>query len=309
MLGILGDIAGGITNFSDTVGTIKSGIEGFSSTEGNVFDKIQGGVDGVNDFQKGVNGSGTDMSETNAKLDTISNSLSNIENQTEIQTENNIVENKVQDLRNTAPTEITSLGNLPAAVGSNEKKLTSIETSEDPLTQRSSDAKRYQKFNSIAMGGIGLRQNSPFKMGVETTEAKTGMSEEDTKAAKEEPTEENSEENNEKDSGETKKKAAAAKGIADGLAAGFNAYASAIAQTKAVEVVDGMEYDEKGFAINKKNVEDKPAPFTVHHKKGKNSGALISNDTSGSIGADKDVLVNNSTGEEETLKTVYKASF
>ena len=163
MLGILGDIVGGITNFSDTVGTIKSGIEGFSSTEGNLFNKIQGGVDGVNDFQKGVDGSSVDMSETNAKLDTISNSLSNIENQTEIQTENNIVKNKVQDARNTAPTEITSLGDLPAAVGSNEKKLTSIETSEDPLTQRSSDAKRYQKFNSIAMGGIGLRQNSPFK--------------------------------------------------------------------------------------------------------------------------------------------------
>ncbi len=307
MLGILGDIVGGITNFSDTVGTIKSGIEGFSSTEGNVFDKIQGGVDGVNDFQKGVDGSSTDMSETNAKLDTISNSLSNIENQTEIQTENNIVKNKVQDLRNTVPTEVTSLGDLPAAVGSNEKKLTSIETSEDPLTQRSSDAKRYQKFNSIAMGGIGLRQNSPFKMGVETTEAKTGMSEEDTKAAKEEPTEENSEENNEenneKDSGKTKKKAAVAKAVGDGLAAGFNAYASAIAQH------DEVKYDDKGFAINTNNIKDKPAHFTVHHKIGKNSGALVSNDTSGSIGADKDVLVNNSTGEEETLKTVYKASF
>tara|TARA_B100001093_G_scaffold520094_1_gene612643 strand:- start:3327 stop:4238 length:912 start_codon:yes stop_codon:yes gene_type:complete len=303
MLGILGDIVGGITNFSDTVGTIKSGIEGFSSTEGNLFNKIQGGVDGVNDFQKGVDGSSVDMSETNAKLDTISNSLSNIENQTEIQTENNIVKNKVQDARNTAPTEITSLGDLPAAVGSNEKKLTSIETSEDPLTQRSSDAKRYQKFNSIAMGGIGLRQNSPFKMGVETTEAKTGMSEEDTKAAKEEPTEENSEENNEKDSGKTKKKAAVAKAVGDGLAAGFNAYASAIAQQ------DEVKYDDKGFAINTNNVKDKPAPFTVHHKIGKNSGALVSNDTSGSIGADKDVLVNNSNGEEKTLKTVYKASF
>ena len=303
MLGILGDIVGGITNFSDTVGTIKSGIEGFSSTEGNLFNKIQGGVDGVNDFQKGVDGSSVDMSETNAKLDTISNSLSNIENQTEIQTENNIVKNKVQDARNTAPTEITSLGDLPAAVGSNEKKLTSIETSEDPLTQRSSDAKRYQKFNSIAMGGIGLRQNSPFKMGVETTEAKTGMSEEDTKAAKEEPTEENSEENNEKDSGKTKKKAAVAKAVGDGLAAGFNAYASAIAQQ------DEVKYDDKGFAINTNNVKDKPAPFTVHHKIGKNSGALVSNDTSGSIGAYKDVLVNNSNGEEKTLKTVYKASF
>ena len=303
MLGILGDIVGGITNFSDTVGTIKSGIEGFSSTEGNLFNKIQGGVDGVNDFQKGVDGSSVDMSETNAKLDTISNSLSNIENQTEIQTENNIVKNKVQDARNTAPTEITSLGDLPAAVGSNEKKLTSIETSEDPLTQRSSDAKRYQKFNSIAMGGIGLRQNSPFKMGVETTEAKTGMSEEDTKAAKEEPTEENSEENNEKDSGKTKKKAAVAKAVGDGLAAGFNAYASAIAQQ------DEVKYDDKGFAINTNNIKDKPAPFTVEHRKGHNSGALVSNKTSGSIGADKDVLVNNSTGEEETLKTVYKASF
>ena len=175
--------------------------------------------------------------------------------------------NKIQDAINAAPTEITSLGDLPGGVGSNEKKLTSIETSEDPLTQRSSDAKRYEKFNAIAMGGIGLRQDSPFKMGVETTEAKTGMSEEDTEAAKEEPKEEPKEEatdeSNEKDSDKTKKKAAAAKGIADGLAAGFNAYASAIAQADDWWDEDKTKSTELGaFTIDVNEGENNNADIT-----------------------------------------------
>jgi len=289
MLGTLGAIAGGLTNLSDTAGNFESALKGFNNTDGNFFDKIKGGIDGVNDFQKGV-GENVDLAETNEKLQNISNSLSNIENNNKSNMEDQNFNTAVGNAKTFAPA----------------KELTAIETTQDPLTQRASDAKRYEKFNAIAMGGIGLRQDSPFKMGVETTEAKTGMSEEDIQAAKEEPTDENSEENNDKGSDKTKRKAAAAKGIADGLAAGFNAYASAIAQEK-----KEIEYDEKGYPINNNptNVEDKPAAFTVEHRKGRNSGALISNETSGSIGADKDVLINNATGEEKTLKKVYRASF
>jgi len=283
MLGTLGAIAGGVTNLSDTAGTFESALKGFKNTEGNFFDKIKGGIDGVNDFQKGVEGN-IELEETNEKLQDISNTLSNMENNNKLQMDNKNFNTALGDTKTFAPA----------------KELTAIETSQDPLTQRASDAKRYEKFNAIAMGGIGLRQDSPFKMGVETTEAKTGMSEEDTKAATEETTEEATDENKEKNSDKDKKKAAAAKGIADGLAAGFNAYASAIAQ---------VEYDEKGYAINTNKVEDKPAPFTVEHRKGHNSGALISNETSGTIGADKDVLVNNATGDEKELRRVIKASF
>lgn len=246
MLGTLGAIAGGVTNLSDTAGTFESALKGFKNTEGNFFDKIKGGMDGVNDFQKGVEGN-IQLEETNEKLQDISNTLSNMDNNNKLQMDNKNFNTALGDTKTFAPA----------------KELTAIETSQDPLTQRASDAKRYEKFNAIAMGGIGLRQDSPFKMGVETTEAKTGMSEEDTKAAAEETTEEATDENKEKNSDKDKKKAAAAKGIADGLAAGFNAYASAIAQT------DDEWWDEN------KNKSQKLEEFTVDFRPGKNSGANI----------------------------------
>ena len=185
-----------------------------------------------------------------------------------------------------------------SSVGDLSKVLSPIEGIQlDPKSERLSEAERYAKFNAIAMDYMPpVAQAASGSTG---TSGSTSSTTTTTPATNTPPPDDDDDDDNDDDGAKAKKKTNPFQGLADG----FNTYAATIAQT------DAVEYDEKGFAINKNKITDKPAPFTVEHRKGHNSGALVSNNTSGTIGADKDVLVNKSTGEEKTLKTVYKASF
>jgi len=119
------------------IGNIGSAVKGFKETEGNFIDKIKGAASATTNQG--------DLSSTNEKLDQIAGSLSNIENNSDM---NNITNN-------------SAIGNIPPVVNS-KKSLQKIDTIVDPLKQRVSEADRYQQFNSLAMDGIGGEEKMGF---------------------------------------------------------------------------------------------------------------------------------------------------